>query len=800
MAAEENAGIDTAITVAAEQRASAIAREQMAKVPYAHGLETVSIKSTVYKSYQATIFHGDRIQRALDRIEQATTERQLTKATQSLRAARTAYDKAMQAYAKAQITEYPEEWNQGMVEHVRKGAEGMAKDLYQGKRLDEAVQSIKSSVWSTDFVRLFGEEKYAALVNDAIKWWHQMAQDGAYPLWTHKVDPTVYRHILEPSLGSVDKPRTPPAFQKRETGLYFGDTIFDVAVSLTASQMEVMRQQFAARYINDFILPHTLDKASKTKEYIDALTATHLKSPNAVLASASQLVKENFEDFNPGDYGLRKSHFGHQLDNAVLIDKDMAKTLHAMMDQTSFKQIGGHWIMRGTSLYKFSVLTGPRHLAHVGFGGMAFMMLREPLAPLQFLKAARILKGTASAEDHGLAHGMLSGLKQKVYQIGPHHTWQAQGIGPHYAWNHAAGDRIGEDLATDYIHQAKQKGVAAAEFIPNKLAQLEETIIAMYKVSTYLSAKGRGLAHDAALETAHKVFVDVNGMSLMERTAIKQIFPFYAFTRHLFRYLFTYPVDYPLRASIISQFAEGEQADWNSGLPRSYMSLLWLGQPDKNGNIAAVDLKNTNPFRSFANDFSFAGFFSSLSPFLTGPLAAIGVDTLSGTTQLYPGTTYNPQTGSLQATPPPGGLISLAESFVPQVGLLDHFLQLTNSTRMLARFSPLSYRKQLYNMLNVPFVPEVINVPYQQEITEMRRFRAAQAAVALVEKNPSAQNIAKMMEWNTVPFNNELIPPSILGAYYKRIQQALVAAGKGYIAPKAVVLPPPRRPAVLKNF
>jgi hypothetical protein len=359
---------------------------------------------------------------------------------------------------------------------------------------------------------------------------------------------------------------------------------------------------------------------------------------------------------------------------------------------------------------------------------------------------------------------------------------------------------LGDGVTNDWVYQAKRAGMDVAKFIPNRLAKLEENIMDMYRVSTYLSAKGRGLDHGTALEMAHKVFVDIGGMSIMERNVIKQIFPFYAFTRHLFRYLFTYPVDYPLRAATISQFGEMEQADWKSGLPRSYMSLLWLGQPDSKGNVLTLDMKNTNPFRSFANDFSFAGFFSSLSPFLSGPLAAIGVDTLSGTTQLYPGTTYNPQTGSLQATPPPGGLISLAESFVPQVGLLDHYLGLTASTRYLARFSPRSYHEQLYNMLNMPFVPTVTNIPYQQEVTEIRRFRAAQAAVALVEKSPTPANISKLLEWNAVPFNNKLIPPQVIESYYQRVAAALTAAGQGGLSPKAVTRTPPHRPAVYSNF
>ncbi len=704
----------------------------------------------------------------------------------------TAFQQAThQKWVEASVKEIPANWNMALVHYVREKALTQAKAMYEGQQLEDMVTTIKNSVWSDQLEQFLGKETYNAYVKDAIDMWHRMGQMGIDPLWTHHVDPQTFDHILQPTLDPKEF-HDPGQTKARAQGLYFGSTVYDIAVSLTASQVEIFRQEAVESLINEHIIPQfTVSKAEKMKEFTTAITTVADKLHLHVTPAerAAQLIQEEFEDFNPDEFGVRRARFGHTGGNSLLIDKSVASALRKMTTNSEPTFTGKRWLMRGTSLYKFSVLTGPRHLAHVAFGGLAFMEGREPLAPLQFLRAAKILQGVAKAEDHGSAYEEFLPLMGKVYEIGPNH-----------AWNHGIASRYGEDLTIDWVHQAKTSGAKVAEFIPNKLARLEETIMDMYRVSAYLSAKSRGLDRDAALEQARKVFVDINGMSLMERTAVKQVFPFYAFTRHLFRYLFQYPADYPLRASIITMFAEQEQADWNSGLPRSYMSLLWLGQPNAQGDINTIDLKNLNPFRSFANDFSFAGFFSSLSPFLTAPLAAVGVDTLSGTTQLYPGTTYNPQTGTLQATAPPGGLISVPEAFVPQFGLLDHYLKLTASTRYLAKFDPLSYRKQLYNMLNIPFVPEVINVPYEKEITEIRRFRAAQAAVTLVEKDPSASNVAALMEWNTVPWDNELIPPATIAAYYQRVQAALNQENKGYIAPKAAVQAPPRKPAVLGNF
>ena len=185
---------------------------------------------------------------------------------------------------------------------------------------------------------------------------------------------------------------------------------------------------------------------------------------------------------------------------------------------------------------------------------------------------------------------------------------------------------------------------------------------------------------------------------------------------------------------------------------------------------------------------------------MTIPFQLSGVNLLSGKSQLYPGTTFNPQTGTLQASAQPGMPQQIAEQFVPQVGLFDHFLKLTAQTRALAQYDKNAYHNQLFNMLNLPFVPEVINVPYEKEITEMRRFRAAQTDLVAVENNPSATSVNKLLQWNLVPWDNYLIPPQVLANYYTRISRALKRSRSAVMAPRAVIPAPPEHQATLGAF
>lgn len=712
---------------------------------------------------------------------------------------------ADKALYRAQLVEYPDEWQLYMRTSVmgdlEAGYKRLAEDpksLMDAARLDEVLKELRSSNRQDQIERLVGKQAYAMVERSAIQGWAKLAAEGEAPLWQRAVDQNVWNriHYHEPlDISKIHK--APSPHQPRALGIYFGDSVHDIVAVVADAALQTMRHEFATSFIHDYILPRSFTKAAKMAEYQDAVQrAKDAGAKN--IPNADRLFKDNFLPF-PGAKDLELPGLENVKD--LVIDKDLDKFIRSLTNKHTWRQsMGAQVVIKGHSLYKFAVLTGVRHFVHVAFGGMAFLMLSDPLAPIHMFRAFQIVRAASKGDPSAWAQAnlpgrTLGGLKQSPYQIG--REAKGPGVSINLPQTHAyqVGSTAGEMWLTEMWHQVKQTGAKAFEYIPNKLAQLEEFFITMYKVTAMLSATRRGYDAASAIEEANKLFVDINALSPMERTVVKQIFPFYAFTRHLFRYLMNYPVDHPLKAAIVSQFAEGEQEDWKSGLPRSFNTLFFLGHTNHEGNITAFDLKNVNPFRSFANDFSWAGFTSSLSPFLTMPLNAIGLDTLSGTTQLYPGTYYDPESGSIKATSPPGWQYGVMEGFIPQLGLLDHFFKLTKTTQLMARYDPTAYRKQLWNMLNMPFMPEVHNIPYEKEITEMRRFRQAQAGVTAVEHNPSPQNIANLMRWNAVPFDNTIIAPGPLAQYWKRVAE--VSQG---IAPSAVVRKPPHRKAQFAQF
>jgi hypothetical protein len=416
----------------------------------------------------------------------------------------------------------------------------------------------------------------------------------------------------------------------------------------------------------------------------------------------------------------------------------------------------------GNKVFKMAVLTGPRHIAHVAFGGLAFGLMREPGMLLKLPQALHMLK-TGEAP---LA------VTQDMYNVASLHADQIL--------NYASGRQLAAFLKQHW----DQTGIHPIE----GMAKLENHISNMYRVSAMLSGEARGLTHEAALQSAYKVFVDMDGMAPIERVTFRHILPFYAFTRHLFRYLFTYPVDYPIRALILTKFAEQEQTDWNSGLPRKFQQLFFMGTPDSKGNVMSVDFKSINPFRSFVNDFSMSGFFQTLSPFITAPFEAAGFNTLQGVGQLYPQIAYDATQGSLVAQRPAKGWAVALQQFIPEFGALDHFVQITDNMKQLKKSNPQAYRRALFSQLNLPFAWGKVNVPFEQAKAEMNRYRAAQMAVTSATK--AGGSFGQANRYNLVPYGGTLVDPRALQQYWQTLNAELAKAGMQGVSPKAVL---PRR-------
>lgn len=720
----------------------------------------------------------DKMERALgptpspEQVDRfAKKQQQYFKLMNDQKKTRGVLEQRMKKYRRSLALDPPAPFQPIVQEYVRKEMEkevltkqanaamsGNVKDLLTADQLSKALTTVREHPMIAHLQATLGKDGqavYDRLLNEAAKNWMDMARAGFDPLWIHQVDPKRLNSIFYPKPLTL-KEYTPPSFRKKVLNFTPGTS---VAAGLAAAGVEVLKQVATEKFINDHVLPLVEDKATIMDDLLQQARATGAAD---VRAKAAEMYSAEFVDFSPETFGT------YATTNIARMGLAIPKNVYHVLDQLSDGGLSG----RGSRLiglqgaadevnkvFKFAVLTGPRHIAHVALGGMMFGLMREPGMLLQIPKALHMLKtGEAPLE-----------VTQDMYNISKINTDKIL--------NYSAGRQMANWLRQHW----DQVGIHPAE----GMSRLENHISNTYRVSAMLSAESRGLSHEAALNAAYKVFVDMDSMAPVERITIRHFMPFYAFTRHLFSYLFSYPADYPLRALILTKFAEQYQNDWNTGLPRSYQQLLFLGEPDSHGNIMTVDFRSINPFRSFANDFSLAGFFQTLSPLMTAPLEASGFNTLSGVGQLYPQITYDSQTGSLTAARPAQGWASALQSFIPQFGALDHFIQITNNMKQLKQSNPVAYRRALFSQLNLPFAWGTVNEPLIKARAEMNRYRAAQAAVSAGTK--AGGSFAGAERYNLVPYQGTLVDPNALADYWQRLNNELQKAGLQGVSPKAIL-------------
>jgi hypothetical protein len=278
-------------------------------------------------------------------------------------------------------------------------------------------------------------------------------------------------------------------------------------------------------------------------------------------------------------------------------------------------------------------------------------------------------------------------------------------------------------------------------------------------------AKGYSAEHarELAIEHVHKTFVDWDGMTTFERTAIRQWLPFYGFTKYIVRFLLSFPADHPVRAAILAHIAENENKDWNSNLPVTLQKLFFIGSPDKNGNVSVSDIKSINPFRDAANIFSGWGLIGGLNPIAAEVLKGMGLDTLGGTPELYPQLDIDPNSGAIVGKRPGISAASVTEAILPFTGSIDDFFGLTQRARQLKAQNDGAYRQNLFSTLGIPFVPYKINVATEQAKHQKDLYLVAQQAVNEAEKTGDTSQLKAMGE---VPWKGHLVPGPSLAALF----------------------------------
>lgn len=611
---------------------------------------------------------------------------------------------------------------------------------------------------------------FAAIETDAMRDWTQMVKAGYSPIWVHKINTDWKNRAVFGSIRPFSTGYLSEAEAKRV--LDYEPMEMDIAAILPATAFEFLRAESSKQFV-DWMIGSS--GAAKTEEALAAdLRRRHKKWDESRIATE---IKDNYVDFKPKD-------FAEGYDPAAKYK--MPKALKEGLDRlhrgsrVPFKKIEDP-LMR---VFKISVLSGPRHFVHVAFGGMVMQTLDSPMAtletlshPLELWKAVR----STNPEDwperiRNLAdpQWMREQILQGNYEDTVGGLFQVQG-GKRFSEMLYDSFAEGSFSSADIIHQGER-------FLAS-LNNIENTITDMYRLATFLHDIKHYPTAEAALQHVHKVFIDVDNMTPFEQLTIRNIFPFWTFTKHILRYVLSFPADHPIRASILSKLAQGVEANgkgWTD--PLRLQRLFFLGAPDHHGNVLTADMSNLNPFRSMSSIFTMTGFLSGLNPGIQTGLRMIGINPLSGTPSLHTNFSYDAYVGKRVATRPKLNPFDYVSAFVPEVDIADHFLLFTDTMRELKKTNPEGYARSFWQAMNIPFAIAPINVFDIRAKAAQGQFLDAQQAVADAMRTGDTSRIRT---FDAVPFEGQLYDANQVANYIDHFDQLFPG-----LAPRATIKKP----------
>lgn len=206
-------------------------------------------------------------------------------------------------------------------------------------------------------------------------------------------------------------------------------------------------------------------------------------------------------------------------------------------------------------------------------------------------------------------------------------------------------------------------------------------------------------------------------------------------SKHITRYVMSYPWDHPLRASFLGNLAKVVVNGADPTLSdRFNFGILKFGE--LSGKVVGFPVAALNPFQDINRTMSLAGFISYLNPALQVTLESMGVDPRDARQEAFPELVYDVEGGRLVAARPGFGQAII--SLFPQVEALGTWAQLTESSRELWKDNPEAARAQVIQRFGLP-VPRQYSLSEERIKEAVARHRALRGALAEAMKGRPEQ-------------------------------------------------------------
>jgi len=567
--------------------------------------------------------------------------------------------------------------------------------------------------------------------------WQELADRGMEPTWIHNTSgKSAYSTIGSTQV--MDYPTTPSSIKARTGDV--SPMIHSPLISITAEAAEFLKREASQQFVN-----HLVETMGQTgRDVINRLEPKYRQFADANLteneaAALEQVIaKEGLMKWDPNTFLKGTATPSNaKISNAVFLPTEVVQNLKKLKPSE-----GGFGTVLETpaKVFRTSVLAlSPRWHVNNIIGGFITTMLRaeNPLTIWKYAKDAwQMAKEGGLGKLEGEAGQLMAPegatrLQGEFFKQG-----RVKGIDPtSFMHNTGAGTTLRRLLESDWAQRAKAAGSSVVEKSYNFNAMFDD----FYKSLSYLEGEGKGLAKGmskqeamkAGIARARDMMIRWDTLTPLERESMRMIMPFYSWTNTVLKYLATYPSDHPWRTSFISSLAQAEQDDMASGIPQKLRGLLFYGDPDINGNVKAINLQGANPFKDVANYATLLGFMgggqgdmsaitSQLNPAIGTALQAMGVNTMSGSADLYPDLHYDAMTGQLTAAPTDPLPLTALNNYLPQSRALTSLLGWSKDFRSMAKSDPAAASRLLRSSLGVPVVERNVNLPTEIAKQEVR--------------------------------------------------------------------------------
>jgi len=532
-------------------------------------------------------------------------------------------------------------------------------------------------------------------------------------------------------LGQVSQLRHDPVTREQ---LPFGKA-FRPTVAIPKDSIGLYHQAINDSLIYDFFLPKTIDPSTFAQMAMDEAESMGTRHITPDEAIAQYKDRHQYVEWSPTTMAELTPHA--RTESTALASTVYIRRYDLNLIDRSLRQINAD--IKGAynkvmQVYRFGILNiSPRYAMHLAAGGGLMTLLSMSHPVIDTIRFTRQSLNMAMHPDRS---------PLPVY------------ISPHAGETDIHGRIVASPIeSAQLLPGFKLGGLMQQGWIKQGLKPLEgwrrflERIVLFQKSLLYLSGRARATPEEIAAvsdeaaqwqmdptdlvgaKLATRALADTYTIPPLENSVLRFVFPFWGWTRTILRRTWQLPLEHPLRFAILNSLSMTAIGN-NSSYPDFLMRLFFLGAPDKSGNQLVFDLRQWNPFRDVASYLTWGGVVASMNPFLSAAFeSAYGIDSATGTPQLYPELTYDSFYGS--QTPVEGESYPLAflQQLSPQIATLMGVLSKNSVLRQEAYNDPSKLPYLIADSVGFPWIPYRLNLTQEQLHTQTDRYSIASAAV-----------------------------------------------------------------------